>query len=86
MKDEKGGKIIIKFVAAASKSYSYCVLKDYHEIEDLGFKIEKGVKTKVRNELRVSDYGHCVHNTANTPIAKEQVSFRSIIHNLHYNK
>ena len=53
MKDEKDGKIIIKFVAAASKSYSY---------------------------------GHCVHNTANTPIAKEQVSFRSIIHNLHYNK
>lgn len=56
MKDKKGGKITIKFAATAPKSFSYCLQKDDHEIEDLEFIRTIGVKKLLSKELRSSDY------------------------------
>lgn len=36
-KDKKAAKIITKFAAPVAKSFSYCVQKDDHEIDDSEF-------------------------------------------------
>ena len=78
MKDKKSEKIIKKFAAAVSKSYSYMVQKDDHEKEDLEFIRTIGVKKLPSKDLRFSDYEKCVFDSKNAPITKEQVSFRNI--------
>ena len=43
-KDKKAAKIITKFAAPVAKSFSYCVQKDDHEIDDSEFISARWVK------------------------------------------
>lgn len=60
MKDEREGKIIIKFAATTRKTYGYIAQKDGHEIKDSEFIKEKGVRKSEFKELTFHDFDNVV--------------------------
>ena len=83
MKGERGNQIVTKFTTAAPKTFGYRVQRDDHEIEGSGFIMAKLVKKSTSKEVTLHDFSKCVDNTINTPITKEQMSFRSHDHKIY---
>ena len=80
MKSGRGCEIITKLSTTVPKTNGCRAKKEDHEREDSEFIKTKGVKEFAYKELTSDDFDKCVHDITNTPIIKEQTSFRSINH------
>ena len=76
MKDELGGKIMIKFVALRPKTYSY-VMGDGNSDK----KAKRTKKCVIKRRLKFNDYKDCLLN--NEIILKSQQRFKSEAHNVY---
>ena len=77
MKDELGGKIMIKFVALRPKTYSY--LMDYGSYDKKAKETKK--KCIIKRMLKFNDYKNCLLNSE--IILKSQEIFKSEAHNVY---
>ena len=78
MKDERGGKIMIEFVALRPKSYAYTVDVDKNN------EVKKAKRTKrcvIKEKLKFEEYEDCLLNAK--AVLKSQQRFKSEIHDLY---
>ena len=78
MKDERGGKIMIEFVALRPESYAYTVDVDKNN------EVKKAKRTKrcvIKEKLKFEEYGDCLLNAK--AVLKSQQRFKSEIHDLY---